>query len=95
MNIELVGTLKVIFAKEKISDKMDKQNLVVTIDENTPYHQDILVQVINKNIEKVSQSGVKMGDKVRVKCNLRGKESKTETGSKYFNQVDLWEISKG
>lgn len=93
MTIELIGTLKVIFAKEEVGDKLDKQNIVVTIDEHTPYPQDIIVQAINKRIETLASSNVKMGDKVIVKCNLKGKENKNKAGF-YFNQLDLWDISK-
>lgn len=92
MTIELTGTLKVIFEKENIGE-LDKQNFVVTIDENTPYPQDIIVQAINKKIETLTSSNVKVGDKVFVKCNLKGKENKNRAGF-YFNQLDLWTISK-
>ena len=34
-----------------------------------------------------------MGDKVTVKCNLKGKENKNKAGF-YFNQLDLWDIKK-
>jgi len=94
MTIELIGTLKVIFAKEEVGDKLEKQNIVVTIDENTPYPQDIIVQAINKKrIETLTASNVKIGDKVIVKCNLKGRENKSKAGF-YFNQLDLWSISK-
>ena len=94
MTIELTGTLKVIFAKETVSDnKLDKQNIVVTIDENTDYPQDIIVQAVNKKIETLTSANVKMGDKVTVKCNLKGKENKNKAGF-YFNQLDLWDIKK-
>jgi hypothetical protein len=94
MTIELTGTLKVIFAKETVSDnKLDKQNIVVTIDENTDYPQDIIVQAVNKKIETLTSANVKIGDKVIVKCNLKGKENKNKAGF-YFNQLDLWNITK-
>jgi hypothetical protein len=88
MNVDLKGTLKVIFTEEKISDKMSKKEVVITIDEDTQYPQDIIVQAINQKIDNLAS--FKMGDRVSIKANLRGRESK----GRYYNQLTIWEISK-
>ena len=88
MNIELRGILKVIYAEEKINDSLSKKEIVVTIDEDTQYPQDISCQALNKNIDYLE--GFNMGDKVSVNCNLRGRESK----GKYYNQLQIWAIKK-
>jgi len=90
MNVELKGTLKVISAEEKINDALSKKEIVVTIDEDSQYPQDIICQALNKSIELIT-ADFKMGDKVHVNCNLRGKAS----NGKYFNQLILWSIRKG
>jgi hypothetical protein len=90
MNVELKGVLKVIFAEEKVNDRMSKKEIVVTIDGDTEYPQDIICQAVNKNIEKIDAS-FKMGDTVTVKCDLRGRESK----GRYYNHFNLFDIRKG
>jgi hypothetical protein len=88
MIVELKGTVKVIFAEEKISDKLSKKEIVITIDEDSQYPQDVIVQAINQKIDAISQ--YKMGDRALVKANLRGRESK----GRYYNQLTIWEINK-
>jgi len=88
MNIELRGILKVIFAEEKINDNLSKKEIVITVDHDQQYPQDIVCQALNKKIDDLD--GFKMGDMVSVNCNLRGKES----NGKYYNQLLLWQIKK-
>jgi hypothetical protein len=88
MQVELKGVVKVIFAEQKINDKLDRKDIVITVDTDTQYPQDIICQAINKRIELINS--IKMGDTVVVKCNLRGKG----TNGKYYNQLDVWDIIK-
>jgi len=88
MNVELKGTLKAIFAEEKITDNLTKKRIVVSIDEETSYPQEIIVDVINNKINLMSN--FQMGDLVIVNANLKGKN----TNGKYFNQISLWSIKK-
>ena len=87
MNVELQGTLKVIFDEVQISDNLSKKEVVITIDENTTYPQDISIQAINSKIDLLKN--FKMGEKVIVKCNLKGKAS----NGKYFNHLNIWDIT--
>jgi len=89
MNIELKGTLKVIKAEEKINDSFSKKEIVITIDENTQYPQDIIVQALNSGIDLCNT--LKMGDRVSATIDLRGKCSQD---GRYFNQLILWKIEK-
>lgn len=89
MNVELKGTLKVIFAEEKITDALSKKEIVITVDENTQYPQDICCQALNKKIDIIT-ADFKMGDKVTAKCNLNGREK----NGKYYNQLVLWDLKK-
>jgi len=88
MNVELNGVLKVIFVKEQINDNLTKQEIVVTVDENTQYPQDIVCQFLNQKTELLS--GFKMGDRVSAKVDLRGREH----NGKYYNQFNGWSIQK-
>jgi len=89
MNVELKGILKVIFAEEKINDTLSKKEIVITVDGDTQYPQDIVCQAINKQIDLLDNT-FKMGDSVTATCNLRGREK----NGKYFNQLALWSIKK-
>lgn len=89
MNVELKGVLKLINAEEKISDSLSKKEIVVTIEHDTQYPQDISCQAINQRIDLIKD--FQMGDFVTVSCNLRGKES---NNGKYFNQLQIWAIKK-
>lgn len=86
MNVELKGVVKLLLDKVQINDNLEKREIVVTIEEDTQYPQDIIVQAINTKIDLLN--GFKAGDLVIVKCNLKGRESK----GKYYNQLNLWEI---
>ncbi len=88
MNVELKGTLKIIFTEEKISDSLSKKEIVVTVDEDTSYPQDVSCQALNKKIEELD--GFKMGDRVSVMCSIRGREH----NGKYYNQLLMWRINK-
>jgi single-strand DNA-binding protein len=88
MNIELKGTLKAIFAEEQITENFRKKKIVVAIDEDTQYPQEIIVDVLNDKISHLDN--YKMGDSVIANANLRGKNNK----GKYFNQLILWSIKK-
>jgi len=88
MLVEIKGTLKVIFTEEKISDKMSKKEIVVTIGADTEYPQDIICEAVNKKIDLLD--GYSMGENVVVKCDLRGRESK----GRYYNKFSIVDINK-
>ncbi len=88
MIVELKGTLKVVFAEKQINETLKKREIVITIDEDTQYPQDVIVQSINNKTDLLKD--FKEGFKVQVKCNLKG--SATADG-RYFNQLNLWEIN--
>jgi hypothetical protein len=89
MLVELKGTLKVIMAEQKISDKLSKKEIVITIDEDTQYPQDVICQAVNKKIELLDDPAFAMGAQVVASCELRGRESK----GKYYNNFQLIGIS--
>jgi hypothetical protein len=88
MNVDLKGTIKVIYAEKQVTETLKKRELVITIEEDTQYPQDIIVQAINNKVDLLND--FKEGFKVQAKCNLKGKAT---TDGKYFNQMTLWEIT--
>jgi hypothetical protein len=89
MYIDLKGTVKEILSQVQVTDNFSKQELVVAIDEDTQYPQEIIAQATNTKIDELK--GLAVGDKVVVKCNLRGNKSKE---GRHFNQLVIWKIEK-
>lgn len=87
MNVIIKGTLKIIFQEQQVNDRLSKKEIVVTTDEDTKYPQDLIVQALNREIEKLDP--FKMGQMVQVTADLRGRES----NGRYYNQLVLRDIS--
>lgn len=89
--MEIRGIIKTIQEKQTISDKLSKQSFVVTTDEKYP--QDIIIELINDNISLLSTH--KVGSKVEVGINLRGREWVNPQGeTKYFNSIQGWRVAQ-
>ena len=90
---ELKGTVKVLNETNVISEKFKKREFVIT-DDSSQYPQDISLQLTQENCDKLN--GVKVGDRLLVKFNLRGRAwNDPKTGSdRYFNSLDAWFIQK-
>jgi hypothetical protein len=90
---ELKGTVKVIKDTQVVSEKFKKREFVLT-DDSTEYPQDISFQLSQDNVDKLNS--IKVGDRILVKFNLRGREWINPQGeAKYFNSLDAWFIQKG
>ena len=90
---ELKGSVKVVSETAVISDKFKKREFVIT-DDSSQYPQDIAMQLTQDNCDKLN--GVKVGDRLLVKFNLRGRAwNDPKTGNdRYFNSLDAWFIQK-
>jgi len=90
---ELKGSLKVVNETAVISEKFKKREFVLT-DDSSQYPQDIALQLTQDNCDKLN--GVKVGDRLLVKFNLRGRAwNDPKTGKdRYFNSLDAWFIQK-
>ena len=88
---EITGTIRLINPTQEVSASFKKRELVVTTDEQYPQH--ILIEF---NQDKCSVlDGYSIGDSVKVGINLRGREWVSPTGeTKYFNQIQGWNISR-
>ena len=93
MSYELKGSVKVVNETAVISDKFKKREFVIT-DDSSQYPQDIAMQLTQDNCDKLN--GVKVGDRLLVKFNLRGRAwNDPKTGKdRYFNSLDAWFIQK-
>lgn len=84
------GTLKVVNPTQKISEKFQKREFVVT-DTSSQYPQDILFQLTQDRVTNLD--GFKEGDDVTVNFFIRGREWTSPDGTvKYFNSLDVWKI---
>lgn len=86
--MDLKGTIKLINDPVTVSDKLTKQQMILTIDEDTKYPQNIPVEFLNKSVDQLQK--FQAGQKVSVGVNLRGNEY---NGKHYMNVVG-WKIAQ-
>lgn len=88
--MEVSGTIKAVFDTQKVSDKFQKREFVLTTEGNTPYPQHVSFQVTQDNCKLLDQYAP--GDDVTVAFNLNGREWSGPQGVKYFNTLTVWQI---
>jgi hypothetical protein len=86
------GKLKAKFDTQKVSDKFQKRDFVLTTDFDTPYPQHISFQLVNDKCSLLDS--LNEGDLITVEFNLKGREWNGPQGVKYFNTLDVWKITK-
>jgi len=89
--MEILGTLKMVGETVDVgSSGFQKRDCVVTTDEQYPQH--ILVQFVQDKCNLLSN--YKIGDKVNIGINLRGREWVNPKGETvYFNTIQGWKIA--
>lgn len=90
--MEVTGTLKVKFDTQKVSDRFQKREFVLSTDLNTPYPQHVSFQVTQDKCNILDNFSE--GDELKVQFNLRGREWNGPQGIKYFNTLEAWRIEK-
>jgi hypothetical protein len=90
--MEVTGQLKVKFDIQKVSEKFQKRDFVLSTDLNTPYPQHISFQVTQDKCSILDQFNE--GDEIKVQFNLRGREWNGPQGIKFFNTLEAWRIEK-
>ena len=90
--MEVIGTLKTKFDTQKVSDRFQKREFVLTTDANTPYPQHVSFQVTQDKCGILDQYN--NGDEIKVQFNLRGREWNGPQGVKYFNTLEAWRIER-
>jgi single-stranded DNA-binding protein len=87
--MEVLGKIKVINPLQQVSASFQKQELVVTTDEQYP--QFISINFVQDKCDLLKN--YKVGDNVKVSVNLRGREWINPQGeTKYFNDIQGWRI---
>lgn len=84
--MNLQGTIKLINNPQKVSDKLTKQQMVLTIDEDTKYPQNIAIEFLNEKTDLLKKH--KVGERVSVDINLRG----NEYNGKHYNNIVGWRM---
>jgi hypothetical protein len=88
---KLTGTIKMIGAKQDVSEKFSKREFVVTINESEKYPQDILLQLTNAKCDDINS--FMEGQGVDVSFNLRGRAWTSPQGEvKFFNTLEAWRV---
>jgi hypothetical protein len=90
--MEVTGVLKVKFDTQKVSDRFQKREFVLTTEGNTPYPQHVSFQLTQDKCNLLDQYNV--GDEMKIQFNLRGREWNGPQGVKYFNTLEAWRIEK-
>ncbi len=90
--MEVVGTLKTKFETQKVSDRFQKREFILTTEANTPYPQHVSFQVTQDKCSILDQFSD--GEELKVQFNLRGREWNGPQGIKYFNTLEAWRIEK-
>jgi hypothetical protein len=90
--MEVTGTLKAKFDTQKVSDRFQKREFVLTTEANTPYPQHVSFQVTQDKCTLLD--GFNEGEELKVQFNLRGREWNGPQGIKYFNTLEAWRIEK-
>lgn len=90
--MEVIGILKVKFDTQKVSDRFQKREFVLTTEEQTPYPQHCLFQLTQDKCSVLDS--LNEGDEIKAHFNLRGREWNGPQGIKYFNTLEAWRIEK-
>lgn len=88
----LTGIVKQVNKTQVLSEKFSKRELILKTEYETKYPQYLVIQFTNKNVTKLD--GINPGELVNVSINLRGREYNGDSGIKYFNSIEGWQISK-
>ncbi len=90
--MEVIGTLKTKFDTQRVSDRFQKREFVLTTEANTPYPQHVSFQVTQDKCTLLD--GFKEGEELKVQFNLRGREWNGPQGIKYFNTLEAWRLER-
>jgi hypothetical protein len=90
--MEVIGTLKAKFDTQKVSDRFQKREFVLTTEANTPYPQHVSFQVTQDKCSLLDQFNE--GEEIKIQFNLRGREWNGPQGIKYFNTLEAWRIER-
>jgi hypothetical protein len=85
------GKLHVKMDTVQVADSFKKRDFVVETAENPLYVQHVSFQLVQDRVAEIDK--YKVGDKIEVTFNLRGREWVSPQGeTKYFNTLEAWRI---
>lgn len=90
--MEVTGQLKLKYDIQKVSEKFQKRDFVLSTDLSTPYPQHVSFQVTQDKCSMLDPFNE--GDEIKVQFNLRGREWNGPQGIKFFNTLEAWRIEK-
>ena len=90
--MEVTGQLKMKFDTQRISEKFQKREFVLSTELSTPYPQHVSFQLTQDKCNLLDQYN--LGDEIKIQFNLRGREWNGPQGIKYFNTLEAWRIEK-
>ena len=90
--MEVTGQLKAKEQTQKVSEKFQKRDFVITTESGTPYPQHITFQITQDKCALLDKYNV--GDELTIHFNLKGREWNSEQGVKHFNTLEAWRIEK-
>ncbi len=90
--MEVTGQLKLKGDIQKVSEKFQKRDFVLSTDLSTPYPQHVSFQVTQDKCSILDQFNE--GDEIKVQFNLRGREWNGPQGIKFFNTLEAWKLEK-
>ncbi len=90
--MEVTGQLKLKGETQKVSEKFQKRDFVLSTDLNTPYPQHVSFQITQDKCSLLDQYNE--GEELKVQFNLRGREWNGPQGIKFFNTLEAWRIEK-
>lgn len=88
--METTGIIKMISDTQRVSEKFQKREFVLTTEATTPYPQHVSFQLTQDKCELLDKFSI--GQEVKVQFNLRGREWNGPQGVKYFNTLEAWRI---
>lgn len=90
--MEAIGILKAKYDTQKVSDRYQKREFILTTEGNTPYPQHVSFQLAQEKCGVLD--AYNEGDELKVQFNLRGREWNGPQGIKYFNTLEAWRVEK-
>lgn len=88
--MEVTGIIKMIADTQRVSEKFQKREFVLTTDSTTTYPQQVSFQLTQDKVELINN--YKIGDEIKIQFNLRGREWNGPQGIKYFNTLECWRV---
>lgn len=92
MNFEIEGKVTVIDSEQQISDKFKKREFVIEVENerNPDWNDFIKFQLTQDKCDLISDK--KLGDKIKVFFNVRGRKWEKDGKVNYFSNLEAWRI---